>query len=247
MKNSDLEFDSFQPCFYPDEDDFYLCGPGEDIWKKFELLPTPPRSPSRAALASGDAGLECASAGVFGLGDPLDWASELLLLPPQDAEDEAWRAPESDLFGACALDDPVILQDCMWSGFSAREKLERVVNEKLGRSVSSGSAGAAAAAASSGAPGLKSSAVKAPEANRAATECVDPAVVFPFPVNKRNGAQSANLTRSASVDRRADDTPSDSGKQTSSSSSTGIKDTLITHAHTLGLYALDSHSHQCIV
>ncbi|XP_053503116.1 N-myc protein [Ictalurus furcatus] len=210
MKNSDLEFDSFQPCFYPDEDDFYLCGPGEDIWKKFELLPTPPLSPSRAALASGDAGVECASLGEFGLGDPLDWASELLLLPPQDTEDEAWRAPESDLFGACALDDPVILQDCMWSGFSAREKLERAVNEKLGRTVSSVSA---AAASASGSSGLKSSAVKAPESNRAATECVDPAVVFPFPVNKRNGGQSASQTRSASlaqVDRRADDTPSDS-------------------------------------
>ncbi|XP_009273884.1 PREDICTED: N-myc proto-oncogene protein [Aptenodytes forsteri] len=50
-KNPDLEFDSLQPCFYPDEDDFYLCGPdsappGEDIWKKFELLPTPPLSPN---------------------------------------------------------------------------------------------------------------------------------------------------------------------------------------------------------
>ncbi|ERE68541.1 N-myc proto-oncoprotein [Cricetulus griseus] len=46
-KNPDLEFDSLQPCFYPDEDDFYFGGPdstppGEDIWKKFELLPTPP-------------------------------------------------------------------------------------------------------------------------------------------------------------------------------------------------------------
>ncbi|KAK2846054.1 hypothetical protein Q7C36_010908 [Tachysurus vachellii] len=211
MKNSDLEFDSFQPCFYPDEDDFYLCGPGEDIWKKFELLPTPPLSPSRAALASVDAGVECASPGAFGLGDPLDWASELLLLPPQDTEDEAWRAPESDLFGACALDDPVILQDCMWSGFSAREKLERAVNEKLSRTVSSVSA--ATAASVSGSSGLKSSALKAPETNRAATECVDPAVVFPFPVNKRNEGQSASQTRSASlapVDRHDDDSPSES-------------------------------------
>ncbi|KAI5627763.1 N-myc protein, partial [Silurus asotus] len=227
MKNSDLEFDSFLPCFYPDEDDFYLCGPGEDIWKKFELLPTPPLSPSRAALASADDGVERASpGGILGLGDPLDWASELLLLPPHDADDEAWRAPENDLFGACALDDPVILQDCMWSGFSAREKLERAVSEKLGRTASSASAstttnntistttGASTATSNaSGASGLKSSALKAPETNRAATECVDPAVVFPFPVHKRNGGQSANQARSASlahVDRHADDTPSDS-------------------------------------
>ncbi|KAM4557732.1 transcriptional regulator Myc-2-like [Fundulus diaphanus] len=44
------------PCFFLDEEeDFYpppphrqlLPGPGEDIWKKFQLLPTPPSSPSR--------------------------------------------------------------------------------------------------------------------------------------------------------------------------------------------------------
>ncbi|KAG9282484.1 N-myc proto-oncogene protein [Astyanax mexicanus] len=187
MKNSDLDFDSLQPCFYPDEDDFYLCGPdsappGEDIWKKFELLPTPPLSPSRAALPGrGDASdcpsLELGSLGL-GLGDPLDWASELLLLPP---EEDMWGAPEAegDLFGAeGSPGDSIVLQDCMWSGFSAREKLERAVSEKLARK-------AAVAPA-----GVKSSAAKAPEhqrepePSRAVAECVDPAVVFPFPVLK---------------------------------------------------------------
>lgn len=203
MKNSDLEFDSFQPCFYPDEDDFYLCGPGEDIWKKFELLPTPPLSPSRAALASGDFALECESLGVFGLNDPLDWASELLLLPPQDPEDEAWRIPEGDLFGACGLDDPVILQDCMWSGFSAREKLERAVSERLGRTVT--------VCASSTTPVLKNEQSKVPETSSAGpgTECVDPAVVFPFPINKKSASQSTALVPEA---KHSDDIPSESGK-----------------------------------
>ncbi|XP_062857215.1 N-myc protein [Trichomycterus rosablanca] len=201
MKNSDLEFDSFQPCFYPDEDDFYLCGPGEDIWKKFELLPTPPLSPSRAALAGMDFALECESSGVFGLNDPLDWASELFLLPPQDPEDEAWRIPEGDLFGACALDDPVILQDCMWSGFSAREKLERAVSERLGRTV--------AVCASSGSSGLKNEEIKVPEMSSAGpgTECVDPAVVFPFPVNKKSTSQSTALVPEA---KHSDDELSES-------------------------------------
>uniref|UniRef100_A0A4W6ERQ4 Transcription regulator Myc N-terminal domain-containing protein n=1 Tax=Lates calcarifer TaxID=8187 RepID=A0A4W6ERQ4_LATCA len=124
-KNSDLEFDSLQPCFYPDEDDFYFCGPdsappGEDIWKKFELLPTPPLSPSRAALPGepATASPEADPLG-FGLGDPLDWASELLLLP----EDDIWGASDDvDLFGS-ALDttnpNSIIIQDCMWSGFSS--------------------------------------------------------------------------------------------------------------------------------
>ncbi|NWW00207.1 MYCN protein, partial [Machaerirhynchus nigripectus] len=105
-KNPDLEFDSLQPCFYPDEDDFYLCGPdsappGEDIWKKFELLPSPT--------------------------DPVDWASELLLLPP---EADLWGGVDGgDFFetgpGVTNNLNSIIIQDCMWSGFSAREKLER--------------------------------------------------------------------------------------------------------------------------
>lgn len=194
-KHSDLEFDSLQPCFYPDEDDFYFCGPdsappGEDIWKKFELLPTPPLSPSRAALP-GDAG--AAADGIVDPLDPLDWASELLLLP----EDDIWGASDDlDLFGS-ALDttnpNSIIIQDCMWSGFSAREKLERVVTEKLGKAISSNSttttAATAAAAAAAAAPGGgRNVCVKAPEVvNRSSvSECVDPAVVFPFPVNKKS-------------------------------------------------------------
>uniref|UniRef100_A0A8C6ZGJ6 MYCN proto-oncogene, bHLH transcription factor n=1 Tax=Nothoprocta perdicaria TaxID=30464 RepID=A0A8C6ZGJ6_NOTPE len=121
-KNPDLEFDSLQPCFYPDEDDFYLCGPdsappGEDIWKKFELLPTPPLSPSRA-----------------GLQEPPPAGGPLLLLPP---EADLWGGADGgDFFetgppGASSNLNSIIIQDCMWSGFSAREKLERAVSEKL--------------------------------------------------------------------------------------------------------------------
>uniref|UniRef100_G3P3M2 MYCN proto-oncogene, bHLH transcription factor n=1 Tax=Gasterosteus aculeatus TaxID=69293 RepID=G3P3M2_GASAC len=205
-KNSDLEFDSLQPCFYPDEDDFYLCGPdsappGEDIWKKFELLPTPPLSPSRAALP-GDAATASAEADPlgFGLGDPLDWASELLLLP----EDDIWGASDDgDLFGSPLDTNPsnIIIQDCMWSGFSAREKLERVVTEKLGKAISTATAGG------------RSACVKAPEvASRSpVTECVDPTVVFPFPVNKKNGSRDSTGTVNTPTNPGC--APSDSGKK----------------------------------
>lgn len=205
-KNSDLEFDSLQPCFYPDED-FYFCGPdsappGEDIWKKFELLPTPPLSPSRAALPGEPATATSDSLG-FGLDDPLDWASELLLLP----EDDIWGASDDvDLFGSALDTNPsnIIIQDCMWSGFSAREKLERVVTEKLGKAISSAAASAAAAAA-----GGKDVCVKAQEApsrccsgvggqSSAVSECVDPTIVFPFPVNKKNSS-SNNSSRDSSM------------------------------------------------
>ncbi|NXE94320.1 MYCN protein, partial [Menura novaehollandiae] len=136
-KNPDLEFDSLQPCFYPDEDDFYLCGPdsappGEDIWKKFELLPTPPLSPSRAGLQEhppGGGPVPWGGAALWGCRptDPLDWASELLLLPP---EADLWGGMDGgDFFetgpGVTNNLNSIIIQDCMWSGFSAREKLER--------------------------------------------------------------------------------------------------------------------------
>ncbi|XP_052505467.1 N-myc proto-oncogene protein [Budorcas taxicolor] len=188
-KNPDLEFDSLQPCFYPDEDDFYFGGPdstppGEDIWKKFELLPTPPLSPSRAFPEHSP--------------EPPNWATEMLL-----PEADLWGNPaEEDAFGLGGLGgltpNPVILQDCMWSGFSAREKLERAVSEKLqhGRPPAAGSAAPAPGApsppgrghgAAAAGPGRPGAALPAELAHPAA-ECVDPAVVFPFPVNKREPA-----------------------------------------------------------
>ncbi|XP_066453151.1 N-myc proto-oncogene protein [Eleutherodactylus coqui] len=187
-KNPDLEFDSLQPCFYPDEDDFYLCGPdcappGEDIWKKFELLPTPPLSPSRVGLQSDPLSPGQGPLLDFGLPgdeDALDWASELLLLPP-----------EADLLGGSGWSTElglspgnlksIIIQDCMWSGFSAREKLERAVNEKLGKAagmVDSGAQNQTVTPSASNLPG------QGEDLNNPATHCVDPAVVFPFPINK---------------------------------------------------------------
>ncbi|XP_051265231.1 N-myc protein isoform X2 [Dicentrarchus labrax] len=193
-KNSDLEFDSLQPCFYPDEDDFYFCGPdsappGEDIWKKFELLPTPPLSPSRAALPGEPATASPEEDPLgFGLGDPLDWASELLLLP----EDDIWGASDDgDLFGSALDTNPnsIIIQDCMWSGFSAREKLERVVTEKLGKAISTATVGD------------RNMCVKAPEvvSRSSVSECVDPTVVFPFPVHKKNGSRDSAGTVNTST------------------------------------------------
>ncbi|XP_070368676.1 N-myc proto-oncogene protein isoform X2 [Equus asinus] len=189
-KNPDLEFDSLQPCFYPDEDDFYFGGPdstppGEDIWKKFELLPTPPLSPSRAFPEHSP--------------EPSNWATEMLL-----PEADLWGNPaEEDAFGLGGLGsltpNPVILQDCMWSGFSAREKLERAVSEKLqhGRPPAAGPAvpvpGAGTASPAGRGRGPAAGASRAGAALPAelahpAAECVDPAVVFPFPVSKREPA-----------------------------------------------------------
>ncbi|NXE22925.1 MYCN protein, partial [Ardeotis kori] len=133
-KNTDLEFDSLQPCFYPDEDDFYLCGPdsappGEDIWKKFELLPTPPLSPSRAGLQEHPPGGAPVPWGGAALGgcrpaDPLDWASELLLLPP---EADLWGGSDGGDFFETGLGvtnnlNSIIIQDCIRSPCGQRAR-----------------------------------------------------------------------------------------------------------------------------
>lgn len=79
-KNPDLDFNSLQPCFLPDENDFYFIGPNptppsEDTWKKFQLLLTPKLSLSHA------------------LSQPADWATETLFREPglrgYTAEEEA--------------------------------------------------------------------------------------------------------------------------------------------------------------
>ncbi|XP_021247433.1 N-myc proto-oncogene protein [Numida meleagris] len=202
-KNPDLEFDSLQPCFYPDEDDFYLCGPdsappGEDIWKKFELLPTPPLSPSRAGLQEHPPGGAPLPWGGAALGscrpsDPLDWASELLLLPP---EAELWGGADgADFFetglGASNNLNSIIIQDCMWSGFSAREKLERAVSEKLQGKPPAAAPPPPPPAVPAAAVAAANSPTTGPgraELGGSVPECVDPAVVFPFPVNKREAA-----------------------------------------------------------
>ncbi|XP_018409677.1 PREDICTED: N-myc proto-oncogene protein isoform X3 [Nanorana parkeri] len=206
-KNPDLEFDSLQPCFYPDEDDFYLCGPdcappGEDIWKKFELLPTPPLSPSRAGLQSdplspGQGPL--LEYGLQGDGDALDWASEFLLLPPEAdlLGGSGWGLPQSSELGLspCNLKS-IIIQDCMWSGFSAREKLERAVNEKLGKAAGIVESGTPSQA---GTPAASNLLGQGEDLNNPASHCVDPAVVFPFPINKGESVRNAQAATPVSA------------------------------------------------
>ncbi|XP_060677818.1 N-myc protein isoform X2 [Hemiscyllium ocellatum] len=197
-KDYDLEYDSYQPYFYPDdygpEADFYP--PSEDIWKKFELLPTPPLSPSRAG--------RCRA--------PEDWVSELLLLEDGDGDGEepglglcccgggvsggAGAAGSCNQSGGRSQLNAIVLRDCMWSGFSAREKLEKVVTEKLyaaqahsrlGLGLPPGSPSPSAAAPAPGArcpptaPSPSSLQLPAPD-----TQCVDPAVVFPFPAPRED-------------------------------------------------------------
>ncbi|KAM9786736.1 protein L-Myc-1b-like isoform X2 [Syngnathus typhle] len=103
-----MEYDCYQHYFFNDfdtEEDFYnSCAPSEDIWKKFELLPSPPTSPPQT-LESGDCNV--------------GWLSRVLA---QEDECEIQR-PVPNI-------SSIIIQDCMWSSFSTSKALEKVMHGK---------------------------------------------------------------------------------------------------------------------
>lgn len=185
-ENWDMDhLDHYHHYFYddhydPDEDFFKSTAPSEDIWKKFELVPTPPMSPVRALEGSGKVGLLYPS-----LGDKLEWVSQFL---GQEDEHQQQDLPcklttASDSIGNLSS---IIIQDCMWSGFSAGQQLERVVGERCASRPGTGTAAAAAAKITGGsvAPSpwrTQSGAGDASALGALAADCVDPAAVLTFP------------------------------------------------------------------
>ncbi|KAM5182555.1 protein L-Myc [Mantella aurantiaca] len=101
-----MDFGCYSTHYFYDEDlkeDFYrYIAPSEDIWKKFELVP----------------GCSPSNAGCLG-GSGTDWGSEIM--------DLGWESPVK----LSGLSSVVLLRDCMWSGFSTREHLEKVINERI--------------------------------------------------------------------------------------------------------------------
>lgn len=171
--NYDYDYDTVQPCFFlhGEEEDFYppprsqlLPGPSEDIWKKFELLPTPPLSPSRRPSLS-DVPLSAA--------EHLEAVSDLL---------------GEECNPSAAFLQSFIIQDCMWSSsFAAATKLEKAVSERLAslraRRESSNNNNNNNDTDSTG-----DQQVGVPQGNTeylqdfhsAVTDCIDPSVVFPY-------------------------------------------------------------------
>lgn len=117
-QGADMDFDSYQHYFYDYDcgEDFYRStAPSEDIWKKFELVPSPPTSPPwGSGPGAGDP--------APGIGPPEPW-------PGGGAGDEAESRGHSKAWGRNYAS--IIRRDCMWSGFSARERLERAVSDRL--------------------------------------------------------------------------------------------------------------------
>uniref|UniRef100_A0A8C4WCU7 Transcriptional regulator n=1 Tax=Gopherus evgoodei TaxID=1825980 RepID=A0A8C4WCU7_9SAUR len=210
-KNYDYDYDSVQPYFYfeEEEENFYLAAqqrgselqppaPSEDIWKKFELLPTPPLSPSRRS--------SLAAAYFPSNADQLEMVTDFIC----DPDDESFVKS-------------IIIQDCMWSGFSAAAKLEKVVSEKLAsyqaarREGGSGSRLCPPPPPSqppSLAPSPASASTYLHDLGAAASDCIDPSVVFPYPLSERSSKPGSPSSSPASL--LGDDTPpttsSDSGE-----------------------------------
>lgn len=120
-----MDFDSYQHYFYDYDcgEDFYRStAPSEDIWKKFELVPSPPTSPPwGSGPGAGDS--------APGIGPPEPW-------PGGGVGDEAESRGHSKAWGRNYAS--IIRRDCMWSGFSARERLERAVSDRLAPSAPRG-------------------------------------------------------------------------------------------------------------
>ncbi|XP_072313369.1 protein L-Myc-1b-like [Eucyclogobius newberryi] len=173
-----MELDCYQHYFLDaldTEEDFYKStAPSEDIWKKFELLPTPPMSPARTFSGA---------ALHFPLGDKLSWSSKFL-----GHEDECLPSSRAEL---CANLSSIIIRDCMWSSFSASKHLEKV----------SGKAAVSAVTTTVCPPQLAVRAAKA-QCVSAATDCVDPAAVLTIPAANscRKPASSGSESRSESSD-----------------------------------------------
>lgn len=168
--------------------------------------------------------------------DHLDWASELLLLPP---EADLWGGTDGgDLFesglGVTNNLNSIIIQDCMWSGFSAREKLERAVSEKLqGKPPATTTTAAPPPPPPAAATTALVTASTVPAV--ATAECVDPAVVFPFPVTKREATvtgTSRGVVGGGGAPRGAR-SPRPAGDSRASSSSSG-DDTLSDSGECMG-------------
>ncbi|KAJ8398176.1 hypothetical protein AAFF_G00430200 [Aldrovandia affinis] len=185
----ETEYDRYQHYFYDGDDseeDFYKStAPSEDIWKKFELVPTPPMSPVRP----------CGASCYPSPGDKLEWVSQFL---GQDEEQEGqYRIDTKEIFGNLSS---IINQDCMWSGFSASQRLEKAVSERLSGSAQTKTpigvqAGAHASCRSQ----------DSPIAGTLATDCVDPAAVLTYPFcssssNSKKQASSGSESRTDSSD-----------------------------------------------
>jgi len=138
--------------------------PTHDIWKKFELLPTPPRSPSRSPRHSpvdfgsfiGDQSDHCSVA------DTLQIVSDIL------DEDSCSTAPLATVEISLSSLKSKLIQDCMWNGSNYENSLDFK----------------ALAATLNTEDLYETPCSTPPPVEYVSSECVDPSTVFPYPINE---------------------------------------------------------------
>ncbi|KAL7876320.1 hypothetical protein AOLI_G00112830 [Acnodon oligacanthus] len=213
-KNYDYDYDSYQPYFYFDneDEDFYSQqhsqpqppAPSEDIWKKFELLPTPPLSPSRRPSLSSP---------FPSTADQLEMVTEFL------GDDVVNHSFICDADYSQSFLKSIIIQDCMWSGFSAAAKLEKAVSERLASlQAARREASRSGSTGDSSSGRLGSSLGYLQDIHASATDCIDPSVVFPYPLT-----DCSKLARPPTPALPLD-TPPNSGSSSSSDSDSDDED-----------------------
>ncbi|XP_057197465.1 protein L-Myc-1a [Triplophysa rosa] len=167
-----------------EEDFFKSTAPSEDIWKKFELLPTPPMSPSRTL--DGD----------LLPGDRLGWAPPKTLTCDEEYEG-LHKFDPLDIFGNLGS---IVIKDCMWSGFSTNHRLEKAQISAQVQTTTSLHTASATQKGPRVAPGT-------PVTGAKAAQCVNPAAVLELPVPHKKVAagSSGSECRSDSSDEEDDD------------------------------------------
>ncbi|CAD7679183.1 unnamed protein product [Nyctereutes procyonoides] len=177
-RNWDLDYESVQPCFYCDEEENCSqrqqqrsCSrrrPARTSGRSSSCCPPRTLSPSRrAGLCSPS---YVAVAPFFSTADRLEMVTELL---GGDAVNQSFICdPDDETFI-----QSVIIQDCMWSGFSANAEL---VSEKRGSYQAARRDGGSPSPAR-GPGGRSTSSLYLRDLSVAASECIDPSVVFPYP------------------------------------------------------------------
>ena len=152
-----------------DEVDSEICcsaAPTMDIWKKFELLPTPPRSPSRTARCESPVEIDNSS-----VADTLQIVSEIL--------DDDETPPQTDK-NSCSLRSKLI-QDCMWNSIAYESLDLKILScpEDLYETPCS----------------------TPPPVEYVSADCVDPATVFPYPMNDTPSICSSHTSDSGKSTR----------------------------------------------
>ena len=150
--------------------------PTHDIWKKFELLPTPPRSPSRSPRNS-PVDFGSITGDFCSVADTLQIVSDIL------DEDSCSATPLATVEISLSSLKSKLIQDCMWNGSNYENSLDFK----------------ALAAATLNAEDLYETPCSTPPpVEYVSSDCVDPSTVFPYPVNESHQNLCSSHTSSDS-------------------------------------------------